>query len=56
MPKATHYEHIDSMSEEFHNAEEQELTPEGESYWQLRILLSIAQQLSVISQTLKEKL
>ena len=51
--KAQTFEHIAHMTEEFHNAEEQELTPEGASYWQLRILLSIAQQLSVIAGHLK---
>lgn len=52
---AAHYEHIDGMSEEFQGIEPEDLTPELASWWSLRINLAIAQQLSVISQTLKER-
>ncbi len=54
-PTATHYENIEEMSAEF--AEEVEphmLVPDLAAYWQLRIQLAIAQQLSVISKTLKD--
>jgi hypothetical protein len=54
---ATHFEHIDSMSADFNALfmGPGQMTPEVAAYWQLRILLSIAQQLSVISQSLKER-
>jgi len=56
---ATHYEHIEGMSEEFSKIPDEHLggTERAELYfrwWTLRIELAIAQQLSVISQTLKE--
>jgi len=56
---ASHYEHIEGMSEEFSHVEPADLGEiEGGDddfrHWQLRIQLAIAQQLSVISQTLKE--
>jgi hypothetical protein len=50
--KATHYEWIDGMSAEFVEAIERgEIA--GSEIWHLRILLSIAQQLSVIAAHLK---
>jgi hypothetical protein len=49
------FEWIKEMSEEFAMLSERTypITPEEASVWQLRILLSIAQQLSVIAATLK---
>jgi len=52
---ATHYENIEEMSAEFLSEVDAEtINPEIASYWQLRINLAIAQQLSVISKTLKD--
>jgi hypothetical protein len=49
---ATHYEHIDEMSAEFERMEPGAMTDQAGEFWMLRILLSISQQLSMISQHL----
>lgn len=57
--KATHYEHIEEMSAEFAEFHRGDFMDGGDicgarfRWWQLRILLAIAQQLTVISNTLK---
>jgi hypothetical protein len=53
--KPESFENIDQMSHEFDERVTEVLEPGLASYWQLRILLAIAQQLSVISASLKER-
>lgn len=49
-----HFEHIDAMTQEFGLVDPEKVSgPTGE-WWHLRILLAIAQQLSVISSSLKK--
>jgi len=54
---AEHYEHIDAMSEEFAGTVSAgELGTEWQlEHWKIRVLLAIAQQLSMISASLKQK-
>lgn len=56
------FEHIGNLTAEFQEMEGMaaggragDLTPETASYWQLRILLAIAQQLSVIAGEIKKQ-
>jgi hypothetical protein len=56
IPVVKDFEWIEKMTAEFalRSASSTAITPDEASWWQLRILLSIAQQLSVIAATLKE--
>ena len=54
--KGTHYEHIEAMSAEFDGVTTQSLAENPMLYmwWQIRVQIAIAQQLSMISAALKK--
>ena len=49
------FENIDQMGQEFDQAVSADVTQGLANYWNLRIVLAIAQQLSVISASLKDR-
>lgn len=48
------YTHIGKLSDEFAEQDTSQWSPEDAAWWQVRVLLAIAQQLSVISANLKD--
>lgn len=52
--EATHYMHIDGISEEFEEEARRDDTVTFHEYWQLKLLLAIAQQLSLVAHRLKK--
>jgi hypothetical protein len=47
------FEHIGQLTEDFQRSDADQWTPQDGSWWQVRVLLAIAQQLAVISGHLK---
>lgn len=49
------YEHIERMTAEFSEVDPADLTPDLSAWWYIRTHIAIAQQLAVISKTLKDR-